>query len=296
MEITISESCWARVTAELDRTYPLEGVLVPLVALVPARRDFSPCSTMTLEDIRAVVIARAVLVPEDLQVNQYARVGVRAHTDRVVNQEIERLTTRYPRLRACAFLHSHPFAHGSTWPSSGCRGDHEGHMLPLLRRNRDAALDTSFSFIACMGAPWKLQGFALDRDERITDLGFASVVPDEDPRIRSSLQPSHLTRSPMRHVLRRWRRQLKRARLPCRRDELFDGWQRWVIEAGGHLAVVVLLPMDFPKQPPRVHVVHRGSGAARPLQLERPASLAPDAWVQVLRSIQQQEERYELAG
>lgn len=289
MEIKISASCWSRVAAELDRTYPLEGVLLPLVGLVPWRRDFNPCATMELEDIRSIVMARVVLVPGDLQVNQYARVGVRSHTDRVVNREVERLTREFPRLRACAYLHSHPFAHRSTWPSSGCRGDYEGHMLPLLRRNRDAALNTCFSFIACgEETDWRLQGFALDRNEQVVDLGFAAAVPDEDPDLRHALHPSQIRRSPLRQVMRQWRRELKRARLPCHSDELFDGWQRFVIEAGPGLAAVILLPLDFPDHPPRCHVVHQASGVARPFVPRRPLSLAPDAWVRVAHQIQQE--------
>ncbi len=290
MRIKIGASCWRQVTTELNRTFPLEGVALPLVGLIPRRADFNPCATMELQDIRTVVLARVVLVPGELQVNQYARVGVRSRTDRVVNREVERLTRRFPRLRACAYLHSHPFAHGSTWPSSGCRGDYEGHMLPLLRRNRDAALNTSFSFIACRGerGGWRLQGFALGGDERVVDLGFAAVVPDDDPELGYPLRRPRIWRPPYRQVLRRWRRELKRARLPFVYDELFDGWQRCVIEAGPDRALVILLPMDFPDRAPWYHVVHKGSGAARPFLPRRPASLAPDAWVRAARQVQQE--------
>ena len=305
MEIKIGASCWSQITAELDRTYPLEGVLVPLVGLIPGRRDRDPCATLQLCDIRCAVIARAVLVPRALQVNQAARVGVRARTDWVINQEVERLTRQHPRLRACAYLHSHPFARGSTWPSSGCLGDHEGHMLPLLRRNRAAALDTSFSFIACLGSqppgwsrgaqPWRLQGFALGQDEQVMDLGFAAVVPDDDPDLRHLLRPSRLGRSPYKQVTRRWRRELRRAGIRFHGDELFDGWQRWIITPGPHLSLVILLPMDFPDRPPRYHAVFHHSGEVIALKPRRPLSVAPDAWLRLVRQIQQ-EETYELAG
>ncbi len=290
MEIKISASCWRRVTAELDRTYPLEGVVLPLVGLLPRRVDANPCAAMELEDLRAVVLARTVLVPHHLQVNAHARVGVLQQTDRVINREVERLTRRYPRLRACAYLHSHPFAHGSTWPSSGCRGDHDGHMVPLLRRNRRAALNTSFSFIACMGQNgWRLQAFALDDREQVVDLGFAQVVPDRDPDLRHTLRRSHLGAAPLRSVLRRWRRELRRARLRLRDEELFDGWRRWIINLGRDLAAVVLLPMDFPDHAPRCHVVRRASGQTWPHALRRPLSLAPDTWVKEARRIQRME-------
>lgn len=290
MEIKLSTSCWRRISRELDDAYPLEGMVLPLVGLLPRRPDENPCATLGLADLRAVVIARTVLVPRHLQVNAYARVSVLPHTDRVVNREVERLTRRYPRLRACAYLHSHPFSHGSTWPSSGCSGDHEGHMVPLLRRNREAALATSFSFIACMAQDrWRLQGFALDQREEVVDLGFAQVAPDSDPDLRHTLQRSHLGRSPLRSVLRRWRRELRRARLRLRDDELFDGWRRWIIHLGRDLAAVVLLPMDFPDRAPRCHVVRRSSGHAWPHPLRQPLSLSPDRWVLEARRIQREE-------
>ena len=148
----ISELCWQQVATELDRVCPREAVLVPLCALDPRDPAHNPCHMLGLAEVARITVAAVVLVPRERQHNQLLRVSVLPHTDGLVNDRIEATVRRFPRLRACAYLHSHPFARGWTAPSRGSAGDVEGHMLPLWRSNRDAALDTSFSFIACRGA------------------------------------------------------------------------------------------------------------------------------------------------
>jgi len=188
--VLIGASVWHRVEAELDRVYPCEGIAVPLLALSPRNPFASPCRTLTLPEIREVIIAESVLVPANRQVNMRARVSVQRFTDGLVNEEVLALIRRHPRLRACGYLHSHPFARGWTQPSHGLTCDYEGHMLPLLTRNRECSLDTSFSFIACRlarGEGWTLLGFALDGDGAIVELGPARVIPNDSPVMRRCL-------------------------------------------------------------------------------------------------------------
>lgn len=201
--VKIGADIWRKIKEELSRVYPLEGLAVPMVALRPWVPNRNPTAPIQLDDLREVVVADAVLVPHSRQINRSARVSVLEHTDAPVNAEIESLVGVSPRLRASAYLHSHPFAVGQTWPSRGPRCDYEGHMLPLLARNRRAGLHTSFSFIACRsakGSDWVLHCFALRANEAIVDLGLAEVVDSTSHTMRWAQAPSLTARSVVRHI------------------------------------------------------------------------------------------------
>jgi hypothetical protein len=242
--LRMAPAAWSTLVAELDRVAPAEGLAVPLVALRFRDPGHNPCQAVHLADLAEVAVAAVVLVPPDRQVNRRLGVHVLARTDDVVDAEVQRLLVLHPRLRTCAYLHSHPFAVGRTWPSGGT-GDVQGHMVPLLRRNRETGLHASFSLIACRldRGGWRLQGFALDDRERVVDLGDV-VVGD----VAWALDPRLTSRPGVRGVLRRWRRGLHRGGHGTRVDRLFDGWLRLVVDADRDPATVVLLPPGFPGQ------------------------------------------------
>lgn len=285
---TINSHCWRQVCAELDRVRPAEGLAVPLVTLRPRRADFNPCTMLELEDLGVVLIAAAVLVPEDRQVNRAARVSVLPDTNRRVNRRVEKLVARFPRLRPCAVLHSHPFARGGTWPSRGPDCDYEGHMLPLLQRNREAGLNTSFSFIACRAGDdrsWELQAFALDWRRQIVDLGFVEPVDERDRAVRSALTRGLTSRHLPRVMLRQWRRELDLRRLRYQVDELFDGWTRIIVHATESTAVVALLPIEFPERLPSFFCVSKRDGRSRPLAAQVSTLRTPAGWCAVVDEV-----------
>jgi hypothetical protein len=288
--LQIGASCWAAIRRELDRVLPHEGLVVPLLAAQRRRPLPDPCAPINLADLRRLVIARAVRIPAELQVNTFARVSVLPSTDALINQEVATIIDRHPALRPCAYLHSHPFARGWTRPSRGLRGDVEGHMLPLLARNQQSSLNAAFSFIACGEASqslgvssggWLLQGFALvgttSGGHHLVDLGLVQPVPDDCAAMRRALLPPLAHRTPWRFLLRRWRRQLRRQGGRIRSDELFGGWQRVVVSLGQGRDAVVLLPIDFPREQARIFVVERGR-LTRELHLDAPFDLSPGAW------------------
>ncbi|MBI4864310.1 MAG: hypothetical protein HY815_29235 [Candidatus Riflebacteria bacterium] len=287
---TMSQRCWRRTVTELDRVSPREGIVVPLVALTMRRPDFNPCTGIELEEIDELVVASTVLVPADRQVNGPARVSVLASTNHQVNRSIQRIVTRFPRLRACAYLHSHPFARGGTWPSRGPGCDYDGHMIPLFERNREAGLNTSFSFIACRagsGDGWVIAAFALDRWRRIVDLGFVEVADDSSASVRDALVESLHSRADVRSMLHRFKGELARRGLGFRIDELFGGWLRVVIDLGDSCAAVLLLPVEFPRRVPEFFTVRRpGNGASR---FPAPAAwlTTSDGWVRVVDRIEE---------
>ena len=284
--VLVHPTCWSQLVAELDRVYPCEGLAVPLVALLRGA-EVNPCASVGLDEIDELIIARAVLVPGEYQVNGPLRVGVVQRTDDVVNARIAAELRRFPRLRACAYLHSHPFARERTWPSGA---DIEGHMVSLLQHNRGAQLQAAFSFIACRasdGSAWHLHSFALDASGRVVDLGRAAPAEDAS-LLHRLLLPPLAQRPPFSHLLRRWRRELRRAGLRHETDQVFDGWVRTIIQLPHERRAVILVPLDFPLTAPRCFVVARGDAVARPVTPRRPTSLAPDAWVSVVQQIEEE--------
>lgn len=279
--VSIALSALRLVEAELDRVYPAEGILVPLLGLLPRDPARTPCTPLELAGIAEIVVARAVRLPPERQQNAPCRVQALPEVDAIINREVLALTRAHPRLRACGYLHSHPFARGRTAPSRGLACDVEGHMLPLLERNRRTGLEASFSLIACRdlwGRGWLVQAFALLPGGELVDLGPARALADEAPALAELLAPELRAREPQRSLLRRWRRELRRAGLRHRIDELFEGWLRVVVPVGRG-RVVILVPLELPARPLRVFAVPEG-GDARELAAQR--SLAPDAWLRAV--------------
>lgn len=258
MRVVVAQSCWNAIELELERVAPLEAVLLPLVAI---DHRCAPCAPIALADIETLAIAEVRAVPRELQHNTLVRVAALPRSDAWADAIVLPLVRRHPRLRAAAYLHSHPFAHGRTWPSSGDIG---GHMLPLLARNAACNLDASFSFIACRaGGGWRLPCFAVGADHRVVEVGDAEVVDDADPVIGRAR-----ALRPPRFWLARWRRGLRARGLAVQLDELFDGWRRARIALSSDRTLVVLFPLAFPEEPPQYFVVDHRTRTSRRLSLE----------------------------
>jgi len=263
MRVVVAQSCWNAIAFELDRVAPREGVLLPLVAI---EHRNGPCATIALDDITSLAIAEVRCVPPELQHNAMLRVEALPRSDAWADATVLPLVRRYPRLRAAAYLHSHPFATHHTEPSGV---DIDGHMKPLLENNRACGLDASFSFIAY--GRWKLACFAMT--QRVVSLGDAEIVDDADPIIERARR----TRPP-RFWLKRWKQRLRLRGFNPVFDELFDGWMRAKIDldhgspAGhGRRVLVVLFPLDFPDTRPEYYLVDRHAGTST--RLDRTFSL-----------------------
>jgi len=256
--VLVSRSCWTTVREELWRVCPREALMVPLLALRERAPNRVPGSTLGLSDLESLVLATVVTLPPELQRNSGARVEALPGAEEWVNDRLSAFLGRHPRLRACAYLHSHPFAIGATSPSHGPDCDDEGHMRPLLVRNREAGLDASFSFIACREPRegWRLCCFALDEQASLIDLGSAVVVEDEHPGVRFALHP----REPEnRQATRTWTEALVAAGLSPAQDELFDGWTRLGAELAGDHRLGVMRPRGHPAEPPCLFMWNRPS-------------------------------------
>jgi len=260
MDVVVARSAWKTIVDELDRVAPREGVLLPLVAL--EARTPHPCTSIKLGAIDTLVLAEAHCVPPHLQEQSTVHVEALPTSDAWADDIVADSLRRSPRLRAAAYLHSHPFAFHRTSPS---RGDIDGHMKPLLGRNTDAGLEASFSFIACTSwrGSWNLPCFAMDPRERVIELGNSVVVADDDPRVVRALAPRR-----SRSLVRRWRRHLLRHGFTVTVDDLFGGWIRARVAIAPDLVLVVLFPLDCPASPPRYDLVDTRAQTAHALSLD----------------------------
>jgi hypothetical protein len=255
VRVVVAQSSWNAIELELDRVAPREGVLLPFVAIEHERE---PCAPIRLADIKTLAIADVRAVPPELQHASPVHVAALPRADAWADATVLPLVRRYPRLRAAAYLHSHPFAYGTTSPS---RTDIDGHMLPLLARNSECGLYASFSFIAC--DRWKLPCFAIDVSRRVIELGNAEIVDDADPIITRAR-----TQRPPRFWLKRWKQRLRARGLAPYVDELFDGWTRARIALDADRVLVVLFPLEFPEAAPRYVIVDRRTRTSKQLDLK----------------------------
>src|SRR5262245_28678363 len=112
MDVIVAHSVWQTIVGELDRVTPREGVLLPLVAL--ETRSANPCATIELSAITTLVLAEARCLPPHLQSQSAVHVEALPRSDAWADAMVESLVHRSPRLRAAAYLHSHPFAYEHT--------------------------------------------------------------------------------------------------------------------------------------------------------------------------------------
>ncbi len=285
--VRVTASAYAQIARELWRVYPREGFVVPLLALRP-RKPALPGPALQLEDLEEVVLAEVVCVPAHLQRNESLRVHALSFADAAIAPEIDARLARHPLLRACGFLHSHPFARGSTAPS---HTDRVGHLRPQLAQNREAGLAASFSIIACLGGAeaqplWKLQCFALDGDGAQHDLGFAEVVPDGSREASWALQGDWESSTAGR-VASRWLAKARAQGLEPRRDELFDGWLRLKLPASERATLLALVRREFPSIAPRLVAWDRWSGRTFELALPEPGWFRADFLVRAVSRLQE---------
>jgi len=283
--VLVPAACWAQIERELSRVAPREGFAAPLVALRPRSATRLPGLSLRLRDLDEIVIGAVVCVPAHLQRNERVRVSALAFADDAIRPELAALAARHPRLRSCAFLHSHPFAHGSTSPSYE---DLTGHLRPLLERNRGAGLAASLSFIACRSGRepegWALQAFALDEDGRQRDLGFAQVIADDSAPARWALAGAW-EESSAQKVATRWMDAA--TSLAPRLDELFDGWLRIRVDASPRASLLVLVPREFPDATPRLVAWDRPQGRTFELGFAEPGFFRADFLARATRRLQE---------
>jgi hypothetical protein len=262
VRLVVAQSSWNAIELELDRVAPREGVLLPFVAI---EHRCEPCAPIRLTDITTLAIADVRALPPGLQESSLAHVAALPRADEWADATVLPLVRRYPRLRAAAYLHSHPFAYGTTSPSSS---DITGHMIPLLAKNSECGLFASFSYIAASAATgsrdrWKLPCFAMDASRRVVALGDTEIVDDADPIITRAR-----AQRPPRFWLKRWKQRLRARGLAPQLDELFDGWTRARITLDATRVLVVLFPLEFPAVAPRYFVVDPRRRTSKQLDLQ----------------------------
>jgi hypothetical protein len=279
--VVVAQDTWSTITQELDRVSPREGVVLPLVSLVRGPQAPHPCGPTHLHQLAGLVLADAVLLPPALQRNTPAHVAALRGADDHVNQDAQRRLRHAPCLRTAAYLHSHPFASGHTWPSGG---DIHGHMVPLLRRNTLAGLHASFSLIACRDVRpggWVLQAFAMGDAETVVDLGTVQTVAQDHPWVLAARLPSLRLRG-VRGAMRRWRKAARAAGSTVLADDLMDGWMRLRVPLPSGTLAALLEPLHATTAH-AFHILH--AGEVRPLDATlEPLELVARVWATSTRA------------
>lgn len=282
---------------------PLESLLYPLSALVPAARLFSPLELVPLEAIRQVVIDGAAIPPDELKAfsshNCHFELppGQREAANAAFNAAIDAQLRLRPRLGVLSKLHAHPFAggaflssgdlyHGVAAPAARAWRERRGlatALLHVVAPDGDPGLSTRPWRIDGGGArgparagrgpiTWRVHSWGLDRAGAMLELGPAAIVSDRHPTVQAARRrPYWSTRAGGRWCDAQ-KLALREAGYRVSRNLLGRGWRRYLVGSGAR-SIVVALPPDLPAVPPRVLEVIDAS-CDRFEELELPAAWA----------------------
>lgn len=257
---------------------PLESIVYPLSALLPAAGHWCPLEPVGLGDIRTLVVAGAAIPPDSVKAFSPANCHFQpldaALANREFNAQIDEFIARQPRLSVCSKLHSHPF----DAPPFLSGGDlHHGVHSESARRWRQArglttailhlvypdgepCLDSRAWQLVPEGALsgrgrhrvlWRLRTWGSTDNGEMEDLGDAELVSAGHASVRAALRaPYWATRRGAR-----WcdgqKAALRQEGFGVSRNLLGRGWRRYLV-LRRQRAILIALPPDLPHVPPRV--------------------------------------------
>lgn len=267
-KVIIEPTVWKNITAEVAKwairgknlgASPLECVFYPLTAIsLRKERPLTPFDTINLIDVEQFSVGSVFIPPEKYAnyTSYSASFSCQNETENtmqeVFTKAIEQEIKLQPQLYFLCPGHSHPFAIGTTSPSST---DIEHHMRPYKRKNeellgfrfslaliivqepsqKDIVLQSIYNQYA-----WRACCFALDENEKVQNLGFAEIANNNQyftPFYQSrqgntweSLQKAFLADRLIEHE--RWP----------------GGWTSFLIKDNPENATLVMLPPKFPSQ------------------------------------------------
>ena len=257
---------------------PLESLVYPLSALIPARAVKCPLEPVVLEDLRALVVDAAAIPPDS--VKQFSPTNCHfspedpAEANRRFNLTIDDLLDSRPRLAVNSKLHSHPFSaspflsggdlyHGVSSPSARAWRQQRGlatAILHVVYPDNDPVLCERPWRLVEHGAVcrsgrtrvnWRIHSWGSTPSGAMEDLGDARIVPDRHSRVRASRRLPYWRKVYGRMWCDRQKGAMRQAGYRVSRNLLGRGWRRYLVESRGrHL--LLALPPDLPAAPVRV--------------------------------------------
>lgn len=281
---------------------PLESMVYPLSALIPARQPQNikcPLEPVELADLQALVVD-AVAIPPD-SVKQFSPTNCHfspddpAEANRHFNLAIDLALDERPRLAVNSKLHSHPFSaspflsggdlyHGVSSPTAVAWRQRRGlatAILHVVYPDRDPVISERPWRLTREGAvcgrgrervTWRIHTWGSTATGSMEDLGDARVVPDRHRWVRASRRLPYWRKKWGARWCDRQKASLREAGYRVSRNLLGRGWRRYLVEAGSR-GLLIALPPDLPAAPARVLEIH-DAATNRFEQLSLPSSAA----------------------
>ena len=261
---------------------PLESLIYPLSALIPARQIKCPLEPVVLEDLRAVVLDAAAIPPDSVKefspTNCHFSPADPTEANRAFNLTIDRQLRVRPRLAVNSKLHSHPFSaspflsggdlyHGVSSPGAAAWRERRGlatAILHVVYPDRDPVISDRPWRLVSDGAvcrdgkrrvTWRIHSWGSTPSGAMEDLGDARVVPDRHRWVRASRRLPYWLKKYGGAWCDRQKAALREAGFRVSRNLLGRGWRRYLVESEGR-NLLLALPPDLPAAPARVLQIH----------------------------------------
>ncbi len=253
---------WQKATNEVQRWFDIgqrlqgqrwESAMYPL-ATIETSTGKSPLELVGLDEIDKVVVTH-VLWPHD-KFKDYGpgRAGFKPGVNEHFNPMVESMIARYPRIEACAKMHSHTFKARSL-----SEGDKKCHIFNAVDWYQSKGLNTMFSFLVSPnGDNFDLHCFAPDKKARIVRLKVRFISRGHSLIQAARLAPYYRTESGSQ-----WcdhNKNLLKRHFPTLRNNLPSfGWRRYVLSIN-QTEYVICIPPRFPFQGLRLYAVDYENG------------------------------------
>jgi|GEM_PF-6947943 hypothetical protein len=288
--VLISRHAAARLFAEVQRWVdhgltleqaPYECLAYPLSALTPRQQLLSPLEPVSLEAIAEITIDDVAIPPDEIKaftpMNCHFGGDNLERINQRFNRQIDEQISLQPRLAINSKLHSHPFTggdflsagdryHGVTSPQAHAWRQRRGLSTAILhvvypddvpqpqskpwRLTRHGAV-TTHQGKSGFKVHWSIRTWASDDTGALHDLGDASVVANNHPRVKSARRrPYWQSRAGVKWCDSQ-KIQLREAGYRPSRNTLGRGWRRYIIHTADR-CLVFALPPDFPQANMRV--------------------------------------------
>jgi len=287
---------WA--AAGLERVgEPFEAIAYPLSALImrrPRSGAPTPLETTTLADVKVVVVADAILPPDEVKAfgshNCHFEGEDLGAANAAFNDAIASRIADAPRLEVHTKLHSHPFQ-GAAWLSGM---DVEVNVIApgAVRWRQRLGLEFALLQIAYPLEPparmmrgeevrWRIASFACSPDGTVQALGDVKIVADTQRYVRFALARAYWQSDTGKAWDREQKQRLRDAGWGVSRGWLRRGWRRFLVELPGEDLICICVPPVPAEARIRVlRVVDAARNLFEPLSLPRGV-----AWARSLRGV-----------
>lgn len=255
--VLITQSAWTIIAREVSffAKQNKEAIIYPLFGFIRKTDCLkAPWEMLTLDDIEYFIVTHAFAPPRELCDHSTVRAGFiflseedQLKWQKAMEDWYQLWCQKFPTLEI-GNVHSHQFARGNTWPSSGGESTDYYRIYKFWQHLTTRKLDTPLEIIICQagyfGRAWKACCFGFDQTQSLISFGSAQIIKDDHPLVAEVLtRPFNLT---SRGLF--WK--LEQIRQLPEEIESFDnyyfGWISCKIKLSETKYLFVNLPPSFP--------------------------------------------------